>query len=487
MDGFSGELALQAQAREHEPGDEVRTSSTGRSINDIPPELLTIILKYAQESRSCLYKACLVNSRWRAIAQPLLFGQLGLTVVSPPHDGWSQLGGPGLGQCMGYIRSLLDRPDLAASVTSICLCSCYEDSRDLGGHNPPNPDLLERMLEAAERHRPGNEDWKMAISEGRHDAALALMLHLLPRLTSLNITVSNCEEPELSHWIMMFARQGSPTTSPFLQEIRVVRAQHWDTENGFGLFDIAPLLMLPNLHTFEACALGDCQVLASETWPVRSSKVRLLSLSDSGMEAEDFERLLSSFEALEVLEWWWGDALQTTAAVKVLKIGNTLRRHGKSLRRLVIDVAESFWLYHEGGNAETIGSLASMTLLKDVTLPTLFLTGSDITDDADDKWRFPAPLRFVDVFPRALEELNLVGTTSRLPQCLLDMARNCASAFPRLKVVRCPELHQSDVGVDVEMVRQAFEAAGVSFMPAATLPLTKFDGLISIEDAQEVQ
>ncbi|KAH8163309.1 hypothetical protein CIB48_g4948 [Xylaria polymorpha] len=439
MDGFPRELTLQAQASEHELVDEVRaSSSTGRSINDIPPELLTIILlKHAQQSRSCLYDACLVNSHWRAIAQPLLF------------DGWSGSGGP----------------DLAASVTTICLDSCCEDSRELGAHDPPDPDLLERMLEAAEYHRPGNEDWKTAISERRHDSALALMLYLLPRLTCLNLNVSYCEDPGLSHWIMMFARQNSsrgssPTTSPFLQELRVVRAQHWDTVNGFSMSDIAPLLMLPNLHTVEAYALGDCHVPAGETWPVRSSKVRLLSLNQSGMEAEDFELLLSTFEALEVLEWQWGDACQTGADVNVLETGNTLRRHGKSLQRLVIDVTDSFWFEYGDWNTDTIGSLAHMTLLKSITLPAVFLTGKD---DVEDRYYFE-PLHFTDVFPRALEELNLIATTLRLPQYLLDMARNCASAFPKLKVVRCLEWDQSDREVDVEMVRQVFEAAGVSFV-----------------------
>ncbi|KAI0548048.1 hypothetical protein F4679DRAFT_338655 [Xylaria curta] len=424
------------------------------SINGIPPELLTIILKHAQQSRSCLYEACLVNSHWRAIAQPLLFD-----------------GGPGWDHCkhvLDYIRSLLDRPDLAASVTTICLDTCCEDSRDLGGNDPIEWDLVERMLEAAECHRPGNEDWKTAISEGRHDSVLALMLYLLPRLTRLNLNVSYCEDPGLSHWIMMFAHQnssqGSPTTSPFLQELRVVRAQHWDTENGFSMSDIAPLLMLPNLHTVEAYALGDCHVPASETWPVRSSKVRLLSLNQSGMEAEDFELLLSSFEALEVLEWEWGGSCQTDADVNVPEIGNTLRRHGKSLQRLVIDVTDSFWFEYGDLNTDTIGSLAHMTLLKSITLPAVFLTGKDDDDDDVDDGPDFEPLHFADVFPQALEELNLIATTLRLPQYLLDMARNCSSAFPKLKVVRCPEWDQPDLEVDVEMVRQAFEAAGVSFM-----------------------
>ncbi|KAI1741532.1 hypothetical protein F4680DRAFT_67298 [Xylaria scruposa] len=453
MDGFPRELTLQAQASEHEPVDEVRVSSPGRSTNNIPPELLTIILKYAQQSRSCLYEACLVNSNWRAIAQPLLFDR-----------------GPGWDRCehvLAYIRSLLDRPDLAASVTTICLDRCCEDSRELEADDPLDPDLLERMLEAAECHQPGNEDWKTAISERRHDSVLALMLYLLPRLTHLNVNVSHCEDPGLSHWIMMFARQNSsqssPTTSPFLQKLQVVRAQHWDTENGFIMSDIAPLLMLPNLHTVEAYALGACHhVPDDERWPVRSSKVSLLSLNHSGMEAEDFELLLSTFEALEVLEWQWGDASQTDADVNVPEIGNTLRRHGKSLQRLMIDVADSFWFEYGEGNGDwepdTIGSLAHMTLLKSITLPTVFLTGRD---DVDDDFE---PPHFADVFPKALEELNLIAMTSRLPQYLLDMARNCASVFPKLKVVRCPEWDQSDLEVDVEMVRQAFEAAGVSFM-----------------------
>ncbi|KAI0186798.1 hypothetical protein EV127DRAFT_438111 [Xylaria flabelliformis] len=455
MDDFPKELTLQAQASEHEPVDEVRASSTGRSINDIPPELLTIILKHAQRPRSCLYEACLVNSYWRAIAQPLLF------------NGWSEPRGSEWDKrVLGYIQSLLDRPDLAASVTTIWLDSCCEDSQHLGGNDPPDPDLLERMLEAAECHQPGNEDWKTAISERRHDSVLALMLYLLPRLACLNIDVEYCEDPELSHWIMMFARQnssqGSPTTSPFLQELRVVHAQHWDTEGGFNMSDIAPLLMLPNMHTVETYALGNCRVPASETWPVRSSKVRLLSLNQSGMEAEDFELLLSTFEALEVLEWQWGNACQTDADVNVTEIGNTLRRHGKSLQRLVIDVVFSIWTEYGDLGTDSIGSLAHMTLLKSITLPTVFLTG-DNDDDDDDGYDFE-PLYFADVFPQALEELNLIDTTPRLPQYLLEMARNCASAFPKLKVVRCTEWDQSDHEVDVEMVRQAFEAAGVSFM-----------------------
>ncbi|KAI1428893.1 hypothetical protein F5Y12DRAFT_639713 [Xylaria sp. FL1777] len=460
MDGFPRELTLQAQASEHDLVDEVRASSTGRSPNYIPPELLTIILKHVRQSHSCLYAACLVNSHWRTIAQPLLF------------DGWSESRGTGWDQykhMLGYIRSLLDRPDLAASVTTINLDSCCEGWRDLEADDPPDPpdpDLLERMLEAAECHRPGNEDWKTAISEGRHDSTLALMLYLLPRLTSLNLTVSHCEDPDpgLSHWIMMFARQNSSqdssTTSSFLQELRVIHAQHWDTENGFSMSDIAPLLMLPNLHTVEAYALGGCDVPASETWPVRSSKVRLLSLIQSGMEAEDFEHLLSTFEALEVLEWEWGSATQTDAEVNVSEIGNTLRRHGKSLQRLVIDVSDSFWFEYGDATTDTIGSLAHMTLLKSITLPTIFLTCKDDVDDESDF----EPLHFADVFPQALEELNLIGTTLRLPQYLLEMARSCASAFPKLKVVRCPEWNESDPEVDVEIVRQAFEAADVSFM-----------------------
>ncbi|KAI0099265.1 hypothetical protein GGR51DRAFT_399209 [Nemania sp. FL0031] len=443
----------QAQASEHELADEVQASSMGRSINDIPPELLTSILKHAHQSPSGLYAACLVNSYWRAIGQPLLFN-----VRSDP--GWYYQ----RKRMLGYIRSLLDRPDLAASVTTIYLDSCCEDSGQFGEDDPLDPDLLERMLEAAECHRPGDEDWKAAISEIRQDSALALMLYLLPRLTCLKLNVSYCEDPGLSHWIMMFARQsssqGSPTTSPFLQELRVLRAQHWDTEYSFSMSDIAPLLTLPNLHTVEAYALGDCHVPDSETWLFRSSKARLLSLNNSGMEAEDFEFLLSTFEALEVLEWQWGDACQTDADVSVPEIGNTLRRHGKSLRRLVIDVADSFWFEYGEGDTDIIGSLAHMTLLKSITLPTVFLTGKDDVDDESDF----EPLDFVDVFPKALEELNLDGTTLRLPQYLLDMARNCASTFPKLKVVRCVEWDQSDLGVDVEMVRQAFEAAGVSFM-----------------------
>ncbi|KAI1325397.1 hypothetical protein F5Y16DRAFT_377923 [Xylariaceae sp. FL0255] len=457
MDDPAHEPEFQAHASEHRPVDEVRASTAGTSINNLPTELLIIILDELQPIRSDLYNACLVDSRWCAIAQPLLFN------VWCAHERyWCDQNK----YALRYIRSLLDRPDLAASVNTICMDSCEGHNPEMEPQDPPPLDLLRRMLEAAERHRPGDEDWKTAISEGQHDAVLALMLYLLPRLHCLEFVMFYCEDPNLQcHWIANFAHQmscqDSPATSPFLQNLRVIRAQNYTTECGFDMSVISPLLMLPNVLEVETYAM-DCLWLSSDgTWPAMSSKARLLRLGHSGIEGRDFELLLGSFEALEVFEWQWGDFYVTEAYPDVWEIGDTLRRQGNFLQRLVIDVAGSFWSEHEDENIGNIGSLAQLTLLKSITIPTVFVTGRD-DDYLDDE--FEPPLPFMNVFPAALEELNLVDMTVALPQYLLHMARCCASKFPMLKVVRCPKWGPFDPEADIETIRQIFERAGVSLI-----------------------
>lgn len=129
------------------------------TTEDLPNEVLQCIMecipnrKFAYETQRSLRNACFVSKRWRSIAQPILFNH------------WNQflMGGTNVKFIPCFIRSLVERPDLAAFVRKIavgCLVWNSEDEPQLFF----SPDMFELFVGAAERLRPGDEAWVSSFS-----------------------------------------------------------------------------------------------------------------------------------------------------------------------------------------------------------------------------------------------------------------------------------------------------------------------------------
>jgi hypothetical protein len=426
------------------------------TMEDLPDEILNIIFNQTiaqgafDQNIRFFRNACLVNKRWRFYAQSTLFNY------------WAGNGSNNHAQhILCFVRTLLDRPDLAKAVKTIGIGSFVSCITEQEPRCLLDSQLLQTMLETADRLRPGDEAWRAAISHTQTNAILAFVLFLLPKLNTLDLAVGF---DELStYWVMCFVRESirvdyPEAYSPFLPNLHTIRSRNSEDIYGFDMWDIATLLNLPKLHTVEAWALSRCSAFAGNEWPVRNSKVKTLRLGFSELENSDFKRLLGSFEALEVLEWEWGPTLEAGDDITFSGIQNALQQHETSLKKLWLEVTGSYPESFPGYlRLDTLGPLANFKLLTNITISANFLIGGDPDEDF-------VPPHWEAEFPSGLEELNIVDIVSRLPQYLLHMANNCAGLFPKLRVVSCLDWDELELGIPRQVVCETFESAGVNFV-----------------------
>lgn len=218
-----------------------------------------------------------------------------------------------------YLRTILERPELASLVTKAVL-NCWEAdhcSRFDIDSTPPGIDLAELYKRAASKHPLHTQqmDWISSLERGFEDAEVALLLASLPHLESLEITLPNPFDllnkrssfDFLCHAVFEAAlrrdsRATQNTVHGFqnLNRIKLTHHNHPIHQYGFPLSIVSQLFCLPSLKSFEALGVQEHgNTVPGWDCPPRSSNVTKIYLDNSAISAAAVEPLANSCKKLE--------------------------------------------------------------------------------------------------------------------------------------------------------------------------------------------
>ena len=420
----------------------------------LPVEILDQVL--SDQDSATIFKACRVSRRWCAVSQPKLM------------NCWPNRGI----LILPFVRTLLDRPDLAQAVRETSIDDYGWGSPD-SPRQIPGPKLLSKMLEKADQFRPGEKDWQTKISVSGDDATLALALYLLP---SLNTLTWSAPDGKIIHpWIMRFVREFTIERlpagfAPFLPRLRTFRYEPWTTDSRLIADTVGHLLRLPTLREVSTRNLVGCSFAHDSAMTSVPSQrpitAKSLSIWRSALTPSSLRHFLPSFKALEELSWQYTDDGLNHSVLLVIWIEEALRSHKSSLRRLLLHVAEDP-MWRSVYSVQPIRSFQDFPLLTSITISCDLLVGHVVL------WHEPVKFRpLIEKLPAALEELIILDITKTVAQHLLDLANSFVAVLNSLREVRCPEWKQSKWVSRIE-VAQLFKEGGVELTVYKPVPNNK--------------
>ncbi|THX18081.1 hypothetical protein D6D13_00375 [Aureobasidium pullulans] len=183
--------------------------------------------------KNTLASLCLVSKSWRDIAQPLLYRAYIKTEKNDPNqdedeydaakidameergEDTSELTDEEMGftgqrkpiQLEKFIRTMIERPDLAAEVECLSISNYWDEIASIErrfGRTDVNAALGEMMVEASKRVPPQEikwnwrssewqESWRDDLREGDEVAEVALLMFLLPNIRWLDLGTSSAD------------------------------------------------------------------------------------------------------------------------------------------------------------------------------------------------------------------------------------------------------------------------------------------------------
>ncbi|KAL8942668.1 MAG: hypothetical protein Q9216_001522 [Gyalolechia sp. 2 TL-2023] len=218
------------------------------------------------------------------------------------------------------------------------------------------------------------------------NAALCLLMTLLPNLTSLALTCWSPFEAILGDTIQRIADANREPSSPLdgkaLTKLRKISIIYWDTEMGEDISCYRPFATLPSiqfLHGVQIC--GEEEFTWPINFPPRSSTVTTIDFTQSAVSAESFAGLLGGIPALKHFTYHYGGGIIGDADYEPGDIIDALRLHAcRTLESMDIEgLEQTFGNYSE---EKVAGSLHEFCALKSVRLEDMLfrIPGSD--DDA---------------------------------------------------------------------------------------------------------
>ncbi|KAI1396577.1 hypothetical protein F4819DRAFT_504276 [Hypoxylon fuscum] len=271
---------------------------------------------------------------------------------------------------------------------------------------------LQGAIEGAESHNDRYHNYGVQV---------ALHMALLPNLEAILYQSNN----HLNHIVMniICVTYGElysllKITPGVLSKLRHLFIYHCDPENpevhSTQSFTFRGLL-LPSLELLVGVGISWCQTpnlppnLSLPHSNSRLEKVTHFMLYKSEISHIDFESMLVCMPNVQHLRITWGKfrCFETNFDT----MGDSLRRHGHSLRSLILDPM-SCLSWRARSTIGIVGSLRNLEQLQDLTVPQYLLTGNPglLHFDSDDEMENePSYLTLQQTLPSSLRSLFLVG------------------------------------------------------------------------------
>lgn len=293
------------------------------------------------------------------------------------------------------------------------------------------------------------------LRKGLDDAEVALLMALCPKLELLDFvavynirqstTMAVIEEAIASQKpLLPSAHSSAGGRQPLsrlnsFSRLRSISVEHWDTEGFTDLAQINPLLRSPALEILKGFAVRCDSDL--DFGPVSLVSIKRVDVRKSLIDAAGFTKILSACPRLEVLSVEWGSATVGDCEIKYDTIGDALREHGTSLRKLILKPQEAF--YFEQWDAQApLGNLKALSSLELLSVPQEALMTIDDSDESNEgSGAQDSQNVLVDVLPNSLSTLKITecdvddpgfldGQLSRL------MADDCFASVQAIRLER---------------------------------------------------
>ena len=405
-----------------------------------------------ERGQSTLAALCATCKRFRLIAEPMLY-----SIFIKPENVYDRLAPNSVlqstrhepnGVLRLYLRTLLDRPDLAAQVQTVQLRAWEIEERlddDLfwagvtvapGEPVPPSLELARKFYQAATRlvsDLDSRLDWLICLCRGDEDAEIALLLALLPNVERLQIVFPNVGMDRYGifffHLIVQEALNPDRPTMHTFSRLKVLEARsYWmeEIDVGLPLYCFTHFFRLPCIEVFKAyhMIVDDPDEWGEWLCPLGVSKIRDLHLEKSIVSSEAVAKLMNSCKGLRSLYVTFPPNQPTAVVFAWPEISNALEHHTRSLQCLTVDLAEDT-------STAPLNTLKYFDKLRDIELNQIALIGRSVSSQ-DDEHKATTEAELADMFPSSLESLTILDPTSAIDSSLERLSHSLVS-LPRLR------------------------------------------------------
>ncbi|KAH0430102.1 hypothetical protein CcaCcLH18_08048 [Colletotrichum camelliae] len=375
------------------------------------------------ERRAALANLCLTNKGLNSVATPILYHRF--------HRRDE----------IAFANTLFNwRPDLTQHVKSLHLGS--DDELTFGSENEELAlKLITDQLDNLRVSPAGsNEDESMLLS---------LLIAKCTNIEDLCLTVTwnGYDDP------VPFCPPGS------LRNLKRLSLSHWDDNGGFDLaYATEIFLAAPNITSVFAYAVIEVGT------GLKMANVTEITLRNSFLQIDAFNRLLKQLPSLERLTYYGGDAgiMDGEDPPRARDVQDAILKHAsrlKFLKLLMLEDDNSY--YRDDGitDEDMMRSLRGLEQLQELRLDAQYLVVPCYEEDETDM----EPRTLVDMLPDSIRLLGIecgysTCSTRTLLPAIVELGRICKVEFPHLTSVRFSVL---DV---VEEARELFESSGVEFI-----------------------
>ena len=286
-------------------------------------------------------------------------------------------------------------------------------------------------------------------------AAVCLLITILPNLTAIDTYWSghNYASKLLAGLVQSVAISNqsgmSSSNNHALTNLQQITITHWDTEGAEDIENFGPFAMLPSLRRLYGSSIDGEGFSWPEGFRSSSSNITEINITNSAVDVEAFETLLSGISALQKFTYHHLGVTVGYASYNATGYVTALRKRASAtLQLLDISAEEDNIEFDDDGEEEQrVGSLRDFAVLESIRLamnafqkPETDLDDEEPLDNGgfytpeDEDNSGPGMERLIDVLPASIKTLTLVSSTQiKNPQSLFQgMAEMKAERVPKL-------------------------------------------------------
>lgn len=375
-----------------------------KTLLDCSEDLLLSILDFL--SFGDLLSMSMVNKYIHTLTRPHLYSKVETT--------WALNHTPPVSL---LLRSILDAPELSSYVRSLRLVG-REFHENPGLKEPPACPIATSSLSKAskliQRTRvPFAKLWIDELQSGTVDAVVAVLLLLLPNLTSLHLGPNFTVHSRLLGNLLQYAlcKPSKEYQLPTFENLCSItfcrRAKEHRHLTANNTADVLPFFYLPSLQSLSVSIDNPAQF----TWPAHTpTPSSLVSLEVYRLREAQLKQLLSVVKGLQKLHWHWFyqpdlDPDVSKNVVELDTMASALNQARDTLTDLTID-AETCPKLSVGDYdppalemRASLDDLVHMGKLRRLSVPWVFLMGFSV----------PSAKKLADSLPPSLELLILTA------------------------------------------------------------------------------
>ena len=399
-------------------------------------------VRSAGRDRRSLSSLCLTSKILRAISTPFLY------------ESFVMLEGEN-GPCLRlFIRSIIERPELAAQLKYICYEKSLEASeQDDEDMEPDMPVYLRKVSTIPGLH--DNDEFLDLLRNGSCEAQFVLLLCCTPKLEELVLRMPLEDKydelfPLLSNALSQAAPAGNP---PILSKLKRVTLES-DPVACVSTFELSTaeiLFTLPSLTRFIGYGAWIEDSAAAELWPDIRSKIQELYLNQCIME-EGVEHILGACDSLQIVEISFD--IRHPPTLDLTAVSAALAQSQGTLETFFLDTSTH--------------SMGSLNLSKFPKLKSIRVAVNDTVETAGEGTSSISG-RIKEWLPASVESLELIWESDLFnaheAKSLVQFVSICPFRFPCLESVSMvDELRDTFLDEsDRTIVTSAFERVGIEF------------------------